>query len=592
MIEVLAVIAVIAIIAGITLVTMGNFREGVKEQKLRKDVSALNSAVKVYLANGGSLQGTSSAKDVVAKLKTKVVGDAARQLVGLKGSAFDQRVVPSEEPPKDGELRAVWSAAKQRFELKRSGAGIAAFILDESKATSSSTEQRATNVKYAKNGKWVWDYNDYGDGASNPPSNLPPGGTDVLLPPAPTPPSPNPLGTPIIAEPGGERPLAEYPISVAISNPNPAGVSEVMVSTTAGVWSKYNGPVEVRPGETLRAQAVSIDPDHWADSGIDEESYEAGAIAPELAVVMPSAVTYMELGGPLMPGNYPPPGLADPGSVSLLNGDAIPDEFESSSYFQVYWTYDGSDPASSSSREQGDVFSGGFTGQDIPLSMEDWGSGDTLTVRVLAASENPDVFDDGVIVEESVSITTVPLRDPVITVTSGVIEFDLEADFGDMPVGARVYYTTDGSDPGLGADNGPAAGTLYTGPFELEDDAMITARVYPPEDYHRWFTPSGSSSESYIPQYRREVYIGGRFALPDGTYRNIAKLGETGTIDPGFNTGLGASYGSTVGAVVPAAGGRVLVGGDFDTMGGTRRDALARLLPDGSLDPSFDAGIE
>jgi hypothetical protein len=160
-----------------------------------------------------------------------------------------------------------------------------------------------------------------------------------------------------------------------------------------------------------------------------------------------------------------------------------------------------------------------------------------------------------------------------------------------MPAGAVIYYTTDGSDPGVGADNGPLSGELYSGGIELDEDAVIAARVYPPSEYSKWFVASEVTIQELDPDLVREVYIAGRFSLPDGRYRNISKLGEDGSVDVTFDPGLGASYGSIIAALVPVSGGRIIAGGDFDAMGNVPRGGLVRMLSDGSVDTSFNAAL-
>jgi len=62
-----------------------------------------------------------------------------------------------------------------------------------------------------------------------------------------------------------------------------------------------------------------------------------------------------------------------------------------------------------------------------------------------------------------------------------------------MPVGAKIYYTVDGSDPGY-ADGAPAAASaqLYKEPILITQPAAVPvfARVYPPEGSAQWFNVS------------------------------------------------------------------------------------------------------
>ena len=62
--------------------------------------------------------------------------------------------------------------------------------------------------------------------------------------------------------------------------------------------------------------------------------------------------------------------------------------------------------------------------------------------------------------------------------------------------------------------------------------------------------------------------------------------GQVSLFDPSFKIGPGAS--DTVDALVVQADHRILVGGEFTTIGGCSNSFLARLNSDGSVDPSFN----
>lgn len=82
------------------------------------------------------------------------------------------------------------------------------------------------------------------------------------------------------------------------------------------------------------------------------------------------------------------------------------------------------------------------------------------------------------------------------------------------------------------------------------------------------------------------VLIGGYFYGFDGTPINcIARLNPDGTRDLSFNPGTGADY--TVEEIVVQQDGRILMAGNFREVNGITRRGIARLMPDGSLDPGF-----
>lgn len=86
------------------------------------------------------------------------------------------------------------------------------------------------------------------------------------------------------------------------------------------------------------------------------------------------------------------------------------------------------------------------------------------------------------------------------------------------------------------------------------------------------------------------ILIGGRFLNFDGTPRNhIARLTNNGALDPSFTTNPGPATGF-IQAAVRDAEGRFVLGGAITEYDGTPTPNIARVLPDGSLDPTFDPG--
>jgi hypothetical protein len=76
------------------------------------------------------------------------------------------------------------------------------------------------------------------------------------------------------------------------------------------------------------------------------------------------------------------------------------------------------------------------------------------------------------------------------------VEIDLDSETGEIPAGSRVYYTTDGTDPGEGTSAPTASSaTLYKGPFLVQqpDGQPIKARVYGPDGTDQWFDASAES---------------------------------------------------------------------------------------------------
>jgi len=90
-------------------------------------------------------------------------------------------------------------------------------------------------------------------------------------------------------------------------------------------------------------------------------------------------------------------------------------------------------------------------------------------------------------------------------------------------------------------------------------------------------------------EFLDRVVIGGDFTTVDNfVFNRVARLLPDGSLDSSFNPGAGAN--SNVFAVAVQPDGRVLAGGEFTTMNTTNRARLARLNGDGKLDLSFDVG--
>ncbi|MCX6922965.1 MAG: delta-60 repeat domain-containing protein, partial [Verrucomicrobia bacterium] len=109
---------------------------------------------------------------------------------------------------------------------------------------------------------------------------------------------------------------------------------------------------------------------------------------------------------------------------------------------------------------------------------------------------------------------------------------------------------------------------------------------------------NGSLDTSFVVQLPNE--FPGAIALqPDGkivvsasvtnaaglSRTNFARLNPDGSLDSGFNSGLGPD--EWVSSVVLLSDGRLLVGGYFSSWNGVDRPGLVRLHPDGSLDETF-----
>ncbi len=103
----------------------------------------------------------------------------------------------------------------------------------------------------------------------------------------------------------------------------------------------------------------------------------------------------------------------------------------------------------------------------------------------------------------------------------------------------------------------------------------------------------GTGADNYIKtvaiQEDGKIIIGGGFTSFNGTLRySIARLLPSGAVDPSFNPGIGAD--GPINTAVIQPDGKILIGGEFNYFDGTNRNYIARLNTNGTLDVTFDPG--
>src|SRR5208283_4025049 len=82
---------------------------------------------------------------------------------------------------------------------------------------------------------------------------------------------------------------------------------------------------------------------------------------------------------------------------------------------------------------------------------------------------------------------------------------------------------------------------------------------------------------------------GGLFTNVNGSAMNyIARLNANGSVDSSFQPGAGANNG--VFSIAVQTDSRIVVGGEFTDCSGVTRNAITRLNPDGSVDPTINFG--
>lgn len=193
----------------------------------------------------------------------------------------------------------------------------------------------------------------------------------------------------------------------------------------------------------------------------------------------------------------------------------------------------------------------------------------------------------GLSVNPNGSATTVAVEYGTNTSYGTVLDFPLVPDNGTNAIGVGVeirglladttYYYR------IGATNGCGVTlvtnlfrTLPAGPGDLDRsfDARVAGGDFP-------------AVRSTAVQPDGKVLVGGDFTMILGQPRNnIARLNADGTLDAGFNPN--ADLG--VDCMVLQPDGKIIVAGAFSQIGGTARAKLVRLNPDGKVDTGFNPG--
>jgi uncharacterized delta-60 repeat protein len=137
---------------------------------------------------------------------------------------------------------------------------------------------------------------------------------------------------------------------------------------------------------------------------------------------------------------------------------------------------------------------------------------------------------------------------------------------------------------------------LIGGSFVAVGGVGITnlARLNPNGSLDASFNPARAVDKGYVDaiavQPDGRILVGGFFASSGFTApANLCRLNTNGTVDNLFDPGLYVD--SAVNSVVPLRGGGILFGGAFANVDGFVRRNIAKLLPNGSLDTTFDACV-
>lgn len=120
--------------------------------------------------------------------------------------------------------------------------------------------------------------------------------------------------------------------------------------------------------------------------------------------------------------------------------------------------------------------------------------------------------------------------------------------------------------------------------------AVLNADGSADESFNMPVAPSGLFAQSGLfamgVQADNKIIISGNFdRIGDSIHNRIARLNADGTVDESFNTGQG--FNNVPSVIKPLPNGKILVGGEFWTFNSQIVGGIARLNSDGTLDSTF-----
>ncbi|WP_237763936.1 type II secretion system protein [Terrimicrobium sacchariphilum] len=518
LVEILLAIAVISVLTSAGYYVATTTKETARENKLRSDVTNLNTAVQLYVANGGTIPANATAQQVLTKLQSRATGASAAVAIGLSGSFVDPRLTPSvqsSDQASGSELRAVWVPAAGageagKFAVVATGQGIREFSIDESKAAAGAStpapevrQQTMEAVSLAEsNPHWVWGVSDSQPAAAELGATPT---TGAAAGPSATPSASNlsQLDPPSFSRGGGSYDLSLFPMAdLTLSNPNLVP-SKVYYQVAGGAPQEYTGGTlpSFHPDTQVTAW-VKSNSAAYSDSSMVNATYDNLVKTLQVSLSGPTSLTYQQAGGAM----YGSASVAAPVATATVTTSGISSAYQGTSYYVIYTSVGSATPLTTG------VSSGSATTAAIDLSLSNWGTASSLTVSAAAKAVRTDYYADSSVQTISVGKSPTALAMPSISPTSGersaLVAVTVTAS-GTLPAGFQIYYTQDGSDPGVGSNGRPTsvAATLLplgggtSGTFTPESGGTgalaVKARVYGPSGYESWFTPSSVISVVY-----------------------------------------------------------------------------------------------
>ncbi|HWB04350.1 MAG TPA: hypothetical protein VG796_15075, partial [Verrucomicrobiales bacterium] len=504
LLEALVTVAVIGSISTGAYVIITHIADTSARTKLEQDVKAVNRAIQLYQTHGGKIPTGQTGDQVLARLRREA---ANPHLSGLKGSLIDPRMTIRWQNSSEGSgstLRAHWDDAGKKFYVSSTGGpGVKEFysgsmpeplplVTDaDGNVIDPNADDRSTMNQFAAQDKWVWDYKTDSSVNRNIKGETPTGTIDSVTSEPTQDANAVPLDPPVFSVASGRFPISWFPGTVSLSLPPtaPATVAEIFYHVTGGPWQRYESPVPVEIGYTLTAKTVSLDPDHFEDSVEASQVYDLESMKLEITASFPrNSYNFVELGGPMQgAASVPAPPF---GTVNVTNlGDTAPEHI-SSTKFQIYWTFDGSDPSTSATRIAGGPFSGTFPGTQLPVTYTGYAADGTASIKVKAVALDQQLYRDSDATIITLGADKITLPGTTFALDNQTVVMTSIQDSTKLPVGSRIFYTTDGTDPGdNGGEPASAGAAQYIAPIVYPSNLTeYNARTYPPATLKPWFT--------------------------------------------------------------------------------------------------------
>lgn len=280
--EVTIAMGLLAVACALAVLFFGNLRSTAEQAKLQQDVQVLNSAAKVFLANGGSFEGATSPQEVLDRMKTTALASQRPTFVGMTEATIDPRLaVVMASPEEASRSGAIWDASQNRFVIRENvRGGISHFELNEALAEVDYGEHArgASALVYGTDSGWIWDYEERPPTFAGGPTEIPVGNPPDTRPPA----RPVALLAPRITLSDQAFDSSTPEITIYINNPNPTGSSELFYSLVPSgedhlppsVWGAYSGAILTQAatypdGFVIASYAKSIVPEFLDSSLVD-----------------------------------------------------------------------------------------------------------------------------------------------------------------------------------------------------------------------------------------------------------------------------------------------------------------------------------